>query len=223
MDHGIQRCETNQILVNWLIVSLLHPVEIEEEDDVGEGTERYNEHDKENLDVLDNFGDHADEGAEWLEEAHPVEQLEPHHEDRNGTVDLQFFVWNPVGDFTHNVHTVEGQRTEINQIPDVKEVTYTTVLNLDHFQDNESDKGLAENDQCDNFENEVCRQLVLLMVREVSSVKDERNEVEHEWYEQLIEDCTVVTLPHEIDKDTDLSSRKYLIVVSLRKDLDQAG
>lgn len=82
MDHGIKWCNANQALIEGF-TTLLLPVDVEQEDDVGESAESNNEHDKEDLDVLDDFGDHSDESTEWLEETHPVEEFEPHHEDGN--------------------------------------------------------------------------------------------------------------------------------------------
>ena len=50
------------------------------------------------------------------------------------------------------------------------------------------------------------------MIREVTGVGDEGQEVENEGHEQTVENRSVVALPHEVNKDTDLRGRKNLII-----------
>lgn len=145
VDHGIKWCNANQALIEGF-TTLLLPVDVEQEDDVGESAESNNEHDKEDLDVLDDFGDHSDESTEWLEETHPVEEFEPHHEDGNWSKYLELLVWNRIGDLAENIHAVEAKRTNIDQVPDIKEITDASILDLDHLKNEERDEGLSEDD-----------------------------------------------------------------------------
>jgi hypothetical protein len=134
---------------------LFHPVDVQKEDDIGEGAKGNDEHDEEDLNVFDNLSDHTNESTEWLEQAHPVEQFEPHHEDCDGTVDLQLLVRDEVCDFTTNVECVQGKGTNIDQVPDIKEVAEAPVLDLDHLKNQESDEGLAENDKSAYLQNKI--------------------------------------------------------------------
>lgn len=52
------------------------------------------------------------------------------------------------------------------------------------------------------------------MMREVTRVHNKRHEVEYEGNEQLFQDGAEVSLPHEVNKDTNLSSGKDLVIVS---------
>ena len=61
------------------------------------------------------------------------------------------------------------------------------------------------------------------MMREVTRVQDERREVEDEGDKELIIDGAVVTLPHEVYKDSNLGSCEDLIIVGLREDLDKTA
>jgi len=58
-------------------------------------------------------------------------------------------------------------------------------------------------------------------MREVTCVQDERTKVEDERDEELLQDGTKVTLPHEVYKDSDLSSGEDLIIVRLGEDLHE--
>lgn len=77
MDHGIERGDSNEGVEDGGLV-VVDSVLVQDKDDVGEGAQRDDEHHEEDLNVFDDFRDHADESAEWLEQAHPVEELEPH-------------------------------------------------------------------------------------------------------------------------------------------------
>ena len=88
MDQGINRGDTDECLVDGatlfaITTSLLLTVQVEDEDDVGEGHQGNDQHDHEDLNVFDDLRDHANERTERLEEAHPVEQLEPEQEGRH--------------------------------------------------------------------------------------------------------------------------------------------
>ena len=80
VDDSINGRDANQGVKDRVFV-LVNTVRIKDEDDIGEGHERNDEHDHEDFDVLDDLSNHPDEGTEWLEEAHPVEELEPHEHD----------------------------------------------------------------------------------------------------------------------------------------------
>ena len=60
-------------------------------------------------------------------------------------------------------------------------------------------------------------------MREVARVENERGKVEDEGQEKLIEDCSVVALPHEVDEDADLRACKDRVVLGLGQSGNQAS
>jgi hypothetical protein len=128
-----------------------------------------------------------------------------------------------VGNLAVDVEGVDGKRNNINNVLHVKEVRQAVVFDLNDFKDQEREVCLAKSNDADHFTPEVKRQLVILEVREVASVGNERTEVNDERNEKLREDRIIVALPHEIDIDTHLRTSKNLIVIRLRQNLGESS
>lgn len=196
---------------------------VQDEDDVGEGAQRDDKHHKEDLDVFDDLRDHADESTERLEQAHPVEELEPHEEKGDRSNDLKLVRMNTVGDLTIHVSSIESQRGNIDHVPNVEEVRNAIALDLNDFKDQESDKCLTEDNDAANLKNEWNAKLRALILCKVAGIGDERRKVADERNEELVEDSIEVALPHEVDKDSDLVLSKNLIVLSVGQNVGQTG
>lgn len=80
MNQGINGWDTDHIAEDRSL-AVMDTVGIQDEDDVSKCGKRDEKHDHEDFDVHDNLCNHSDEGTEWLEEAQPVEQLDPHEQD----------------------------------------------------------------------------------------------------------------------------------------------
>ena len=128
-----------------------------------------------------------------------------------------------VRDLTVDVECVHEEGEHVHHVPNVKEVGQSAVSDLDQFQDQERDESLTQDDQTDDLSDELRSELVVLVVREVARVEDERDEVEHEGQEELIEDCSEVALPHEVDEDADLRACKDRVVLGLGQSGNQAS
>ena len=187
-------------------------VHVEHINDVGKGTKCDNQHDKEDLYVFQNLCDHSNEGRKRLEKSHPVEKLDPHYEDGYGANDLQVIVRDFVGHFAVNVEGVEAEGTKVYYVPTTGKVAITVFPQLDQFQDQKSHVRLSADNKADDLKNEGNRELDIFLVREVTSVGDERNEVENEGHEQTVEDSIKVALPHKVYEDADLRCGKNLII-----------
>lgn len=80
VDNSVNRWDADRIFEDRGL-TVFDTVRVQDEDDVGEGADCDEKHDEEHLNVLDDLGNHSDESAEWLEQTHPVEHLDPQEQD----------------------------------------------------------------------------------------------------------------------------------------------
>lgn len=65
MNECIEQLVASEPIVNWVNISLVSiTIQLEDDDDVGEGKEHHEEHDREDADTLGDCLDHANEGSE---------------------------------------------------------------------------------------------------------------------------------------------------------------
>jgi len=92
---------------------------------------------------------------------------------------------------------------------------------LDHLKNEEREEGFTEENDAGDFRYKIEAQFVAFELCEVSSVRNKCDEVDNERSEELVENGRVVSLPHEIDEDTDLRLGENFIVVCVGQSCDQ--